>query len=511
MALPCRGRAILLLVVLAVLGALECRSDEVQQPVPHSGEQQQQQHAHYTNGQHNPNFVVHDWESTESDNAVLDRMETVDEMMEFLWNGGSFHGSDIWQKPKPLYLVDDTPSRRVGFLLQFANSIAVETSDGLVVIDTGSFMTSNAIQQQLSAWSPSLPLHTAIWTHGHQDHVWGIDRWEAYNRDLLAGQRRQQHRGDHDMVDENTDTTQASDPDIGLSDSADEKQKLGKVRVVAHRAVLGRFARYRATRGYNTQINARQFEGEPEGIDIPADFRSPDLLYEHELTLTVGSETLHLFHDRGETDDATWVWLPRSRVLATGDFFIWYAPNAGNPQKVQRYAGEWSAALRKMAALKPRALLPGHGVPIVGEERVQQALLNTADYLEIIFNRTIELMNAGKDLDYIIHHVSVPAHLSALPYLRPHYDETEFIVRNIWRLYGGWWDLNPAHLKPAPRQALGQELALLAGGYEHLAHLAHSPQYAHMIDVAPVWTNWQLERWSSRPSIRNRAWHSRVT
>jgi hypothetical protein len=34
------------------------------------------------------------------------------------------------------------------------------------------------------------------------------------------------------------------------------------------------------------------------------------------------------------------------------------------------------------------------------------------------------------------------------------YDEPEFIVRNVWRLHGGWWDGNPATVKPAPERAL---------------------------------------------------------
>ena len=37
------------------------------------------------------------------------------------------------------------------------------------------------------------------------------------------------------------------------------------------------------------------------------------------------------------------------------------------------------------------------------------------------------------------------------------------MVRNVWRLYGGWWDGNPASLKPAPEAALAGELAALAG------------------------------------------------
>jgi glyoxylase-like metal-dependent hydrolase (beta-lactamase superfamily II) len=55
-------------------------------------------------------------------------------------------------------------------------------------------------------------------------------------------------------------------------------------------------------------------------------------------SLTIGDEKIELFHGRGETDDATFVWLPERRVLASGDFVIWVFPNAGNPRKVQRYA-----------------------------------------------------------------------------------------------------------------------------------------------------------------------------
>ncbi|HBW18708.1 MAG: alkyl sulfatase dimerization domain-containing protein [Streptosporangiaceae bacterium] len=54
------------------------------------------------------------------------------------------------------------------------------------------------------------------------------------------------------------------------------------------------------------------------------------------------------------------------------------------------------------------------------------------------------------------------------------YDEPEFIVRNVWRLYDGWWDGNPATLKPAPERALAAELASLAGGPGVLAERAEA-------------------------------------
>src|SRR5207302_1017721 len=56
-----------------------------------------------------------------------------------------------------------------------------------------------------------------------------------------------------------------------------------------------------------------------------------------------------------------------------------------------------------------------------------------------------------------------PQELADRPYLQPVYDDPEFVVRNVWRLYGGWWDGNPASLKPAPEAALAHEIVGLAG------------------------------------------------
>ena len=128
---------------------------------------------------------------------------------------------------------------------------------------------------------------------------------------------------------------------------------------------------------------------------------------------TVGGEAFELFHDRGETDDATWVWSPARRILFAGDMFIWASPNCGNPQKVQRYARDWAAAFRKMDALEPEILLPGHGLPIVGAARVHQALSEGAELLETLVEQTLALMNEGARLDDIVHTVRAPEHLLA--------------------------------------------------------------------------------------------------
>ncbi len=317
----------------------------------------------------------------------------------------------------------------VAFVPSFANVSAFTTGEGLVLVDTGSAFVATAVHQTLRGWS-DLRLDTAIYSHGHIDHVFGVPVFEQ-------------------------EATERGWP---------------KPIVVAHDALPARFDRYIYTAGYNEIINQRQFA--VPGLRWPTTYRYPDRTYADRLSLEVGELGFDLHHARGETDDHTWTWVPEKKVLCSGDLFIWASPNAGNPQKVQRYPREWAVALREMVALRPEVLLPGHGFPVVGADRVHQALTDTADLLDSLVDQTVALMNAGARLDEILHTVTAPAALIDRPYLRPVYDEPEFVVRNIWRLYGGWWDGNPATLKPAPEAALAAELADLAGGASTLADRA---------------------------------------
>ena len=334
----------------------------------------------------------------------------------------------------------------IAFIESFANVVATRTGDGLVIVDAGSPLHAQAIVQTTRDWTDER-LDTAVFTHGHVDHIYAVKLFEAEGN--------------------------------------------GPARVLAHEALPQRFRRYEATNGYNGIINQRQFQL-PFPM-FPGDYRYPDETYESELAVTVGDTAFELRHDRGETDDHTWVWIPESKVLCTGDLFIWASPNCGNPQKAQRYCDEWAVALRKMAELGAEFLLPGHGLPIAGADRVRSVLTDTARYLESLFTQTIELMNAGARLNDIIHTVTPPDDLLGRPWLQPVYDEPEFVVRNIWRLYGGWYDGNPANLKPAPDAAVAAEVAALAGGVDRLAEraleLSASGDHrlaAHLVEMASL-------------------------
>jgi glyoxylase-like metal-dependent hydrolase (beta-lactamase superfamily II) len=365
----------------------------------------------------------------------------------FVWTGGPVEAADgVW------------------FQSMMSGCTAFATSEGLVLVDTGTHAFAPALAEMLRQ-KTDLPVHTAIYTHGHVDHAYGLDRF------LLAGQR--------------------------------------PPRVVGHRAMLPRFARYERTKGHNRALNARQFGGTvnaatPGGpFDIfhnPPIF--PDTLYDERLTLTVGGLSFELQHCRGETDDHTWVWCAEKKVLCPGDLFIWAVPNAGNPQKVQRYPWDWARGLRQMAALHPASLCPGHGGPVVrNPEKIQRMLLETAEFLESIVSQTLDALEDGSPPHVdIVHQVKLPQ--SDSPWLQPLYDDPEFLVRSVIRYYGGWWTGRPSELKPAPRAAVAREIATLAGGANAVAKRALAILEAGDARLACHLADYALEAAPNDPEVQ---------
>ena len=350
----------------------------------------------------------------------------------------------------------------VGLVCGFSHIWTLDADEGLVVVDTSQPDWASAALEHLRRWR-DVPVDTIVYTHGHVDHVSGAPVFR---------------------------------------DDAVERRRPSPT-VVAHDAVGRRFDRYDLTRGYNECVNARQFGRRYRAGFFDIDWVKPHLTYSDGMELEVGETRMQLTHEKGETDDHTIVWVPQQGILFTGDLVIWAFPNAGNPQKAQRYPSEWAAALRRMIDLRPSLLAPAHGLPVAGTERIARVLDDTATALEGLVADTLAMMNAGASLDEILHTVRVPTDLLERPYLRPSYDEPEFVVRNIGRLYGGWHDANPARLKPAPDAAIAAEVAIMAGGAAALAQRA-----AELCEAGELRLACQLVEWAAQAAPADEEVHA---
>ena len=152
------------------------------------------------------------------------------------------------------------------------------------------------------------------------------------------------------------------------------------------------------TLGWNTAINSASSPS-PSTRSPGRPTRYPDVTYREHLTFTQGGLTFELHHARGETDDATWTFVPAG--LHPGDLFIWAVPNAGtrrrcsaSPATGRRRCGRWPGAA-------PRSCCAGTACRS-SADRSAEALTDTADVLETIEAQTLVLMNRGVPLDRVL-------------------------------------------------------------------------------------------------------------
>ena len=308
----------------------------------------------------------------------------------------------------------------------------IDTGEGLVMLDAGSVQDIQRAFLEVRNWRPKTPVVAAIFTHHHVDHIFSTELFEKES----------------------------------------EEKGWPKLEVYAHSLMPDHFDRYLNTLGWNTAINRRQFAINVPKFRWPHKYRYPDKIYDENLDFKKGNLTFELHHARGETDDHTWVYIKERRILVTGDLFIWAVPNAGNPQKVQRYVSTWADALEEMMQCEAETMLPGHGFPVFGKHRIQEALSTTVEFLRDVEGQTLSLMNKGLSLNTILNKIQFSKSLMERPWLKPVYDDPKFLVRMIWRRYGGWWDGEYDRLLPESRAKESEEWVSLAGGAQKVAERA---------------------------------------
>jgi glyoxylase-like metal-dependent hydrolase (beta-lactamase superfamily II) len=135
-----------------------------------------------------------------------------------------------------------------------------------------------------------------------------------------------------------------------------------------------------------------------------------------------GREVQLLFLGRGHTAGDVVVFLPRERILCSGDFFNGYIGYMGDA-----YVDEWADSLGRLAGLDFETVIPGHGAPFAGKARI--ALVQAC--LRDLWRQAADLRRAGVPADEAAPRVDLRAHAAHFPPLA----ERGFNPAAVGRIY----------------------------------------------------------------------------
>ena len=121
---------------------------------------------------------------------------------------------------------------------------------------------------------------------------------------------------------------------------------------------------------------------------------------------------------------------------------------------------EYIASLNQVIALEPEMIVPSHQDPIVGKEQIKADLIKMRDAVQYVHDRTMEGMNAGKNVYQLMEEIALPPELE----MTQIHGRVSWAVKSIWEYYATWfhWDTT-TELYAVPRSALFPEITALAG------------------------------------------------
>jgi glyoxylase-like metal-dependent hydrolase (beta-lactamase superfamily II) len=131
---------------------------------------------------------------------------------------------------------------------------------------------------------------------------------------------------------------------------------------------------------------------------VPPGLTWPTMTFTGKMTLWLGKLEVQLIQlGRGHTKGDTVVWLPEERTLLSGDLVEFDAtPYAGDA-----YFQDWPKTLDNIAALKPKALVPGRGAALTTPEEVAKGLAGTRSFVADVYQSVQEGVKAGRDLNTV--------------------------------------------------------------------------------------------------------------
>ena len=131
---------------------------------------------------------------------------------------------------------------------------------------------------------------------------------------------------------------------------------------------------------------------------VPPGLTWPTITFSGRMSLWLGKLEVQLIQlGRGHTKGDTVAWLPSQKILFSGDLVEFDAtPYAGDA-----YFSDWPQTLDNIAALQPRALVPGRGAALTTPEQVAAALAGTRAFIHDVYANVQAGVAAGKGLSAV--------------------------------------------------------------------------------------------------------------
>jgi len=351
---------------------------------------------------------------------------------------------------KKVYKVTDRVYSAVGW--NVANIVMIVGDDGLIMVDAGlSPETSREVLAEFRKISDK-PIVAVIYSHFHHDHIDGVkglvsaEQVEAGETQIYAHSSLMQHL-------------------------VDESALLGPILGVRTGYTFGFFLEGGDIEGMNSGIGPLATGGRP------GSFIAPTRLIDDMLKVTIAGVDLEIIHVPSEAPDELAVYLPDSGVLI--DTEVIQGPTFPNVYTLRgtkfRQPMPWVRSIDRLRRLKAAYLVPTHGRPVAGEDKVDEVLRMTRDGIQYVHDQTVRYMNKGLTPDELAQQVKLPPHLfKYAPYLRQYYGTVKQAVRQVYAGYLGWYEGDPVALDPLPPVEKAGRLIDLMGGGENVMEAARN-------------------------------------
>jgi glyoxylase-like metal-dependent hydrolase (beta-lactamase superfamily II) len=223
-----------------------------------------------------------------------------------------------------------------------SNSVVVVGDDGVLLVDSGAGTSESCVLREAIRRVTDRPVRYVVDTHFHFDHALGH---EAFPETVTLG---------HEATRE------------GLALGREQPTLAGNLagmpawvaRLEAEAATEKDETRSASLRGQAAALEAYRRQ-------LAALTPSPSrITFTRGLTVWLGRREVRILHlGRGHTAGDTVVYLPRERVVCTGDLFNGYIGYMGDA-----YVDEWADTLGRLAELDFDTVVAGHGKPFRGKE-----------------------------------------------------------------------------------------------------------------------------------------------